>query len=464
MSMSPLSALHAELLELDAAVDVAPAPGSQPAGLDFSKLRLGLDAQAQTLAHEAARFGLVVASAPEGGALDPVSATAVCRSMGAAANVLVAAVQVLTTTPPSSSSSSSPPLLSGLPPATAALCAGAAFSKEVRGTAHALLRALSDLLLVGSAATDASRGGLSKAGMDAVVAAAGRVLSVCEAVPRLPATHAAAVRRRLLAVAKLIKTSGQEIAAESGVTAAKGGAAAGGEGGGATIPLLTTPAERVAAGLAVLKACMGLVKAALDAADEALGAAKAATTAAAAAKEGGGDVAAAAAEAGAPSSSVDALSASLAALSVSSGSAAGAGVLDAVSDATAALDGAVIDFADALNSQGGGGGGKGGGGGVNDDEDDWDDDEDDEDEDGDEEEEEEEEDTGAAATRLAGAATSLSSACSGLARVSAAALDAALLLDPGAAAANSAVRTALEAAGREVGVACVKVGATATTG
>lgn len=323
-----LSALYQELQELDIAIDVPPRAGTQPS-VEFSRLRQGLDAQTKLVEHEVARFALVCDSAPNH-RLDAQSAIAVCKSLGEATALLVSLVQVLTR--PSST-------ISGVSPSVASLCPGDTFTKDVRSCVRGILRAISAMV---QAAGDGGSGG-GRINSKAVVGAAGMVFRLCEAVPRLPTNVTAAARRKILNTAKLIKTSVGELREDHGLpapaaaaTAASTASASAGSSAATGAQQLTPVQSAVNEAITVLKACMDIVKAALDGSDASIASAGSAT-----------GLEAAVSGLAITSSTPDTSSASS-----SSEEAAAATTLDTIAALSHTLHDAIIDYAAAASDVG----------------------------------------------------------------------------------------------------------------
>jgi len=159
-------------------------------------------AQAGSVSHELVRFTLVLRSPTA----DAAAVAEVAPKLADAAARFVSAVQLVTR------------------PGTCCACYATVVRSGARGVVRALAGALQPLAAV-CTVTGSSDGVLTPKMLtavwgrcaDAMLAGAGAVIKACEAVDKLPNSDIAAVKRRLLTVAKLVKTSVGEICDEHGV-------------------------------------------------------------------------------------------------------------------------------------------------------------------------------------------------------------------------------------------------------
>jgi trimeric autotransporter adhesin len=319
--------------------------------MSLSEARRALDGSATALTHEATRLALVVRAAAEavaagggGGAsaesIGPASAAAAGTVADAAAR-FVFAVQLCSAEALREVGAGRGGGGGGEAARSASsLSSAGIFLEDVRVASGALLRAVAELgqasaltlsaviTLRGAPIARGSAGAAARAAREAVLrgaaatgAAAGGVIQASDAISKLPTTPFAAVRRRLLSTARLVRLSATEIREEHSANDCE-----------------TREGAVIEAGVGALKATMALVKAALDGVDAAA-AARPPPAAPAAPAAGEGSEGGAAAQA---------LTSALAGLSLAEAEA----TVDAIASAVQAVHSAVIDLAAAVNDVG----------------------------------------------------------------------------------------------------------------
>lgn len=188
-----LDRLARELQELLEAVDVDTTRSYDAAAAGGLPLRAALVTSAGKLGHEASRFTLVLRTTRDEAAVPGLAA-----ELAAAAAALVSATQLYT---------------------KPGAC-GATLRHDVRSLTKAALRSTAAVLKLLSGSAAAGAGGLGAAlrrHADEMLYHTGLVIKHADAAGKLPVSDVAAVKRRLLTTAKLVKASAVEVAEEHGL-------------------------------------------------------------------------------------------------------------------------------------------------------------------------------------------------------------------------------------------------------